>query len=291
MAPGHYSEVLNLSTFQESDEDTKRFLFQYIKLTHCDLFFADAAILVEGNVERLLLPLMISRVSKELKSSYLSILEVGGAFAHKFKNLVHFLGLTTLVITDLDSVQPGIVTDEDEEVVEDIENEPTIKKGRVCPAWKEGAETSNYTLSTWLPGLTKVSELLAADDKKKCPDPTRETPAKIMVAYQTKQEVTWKMEKDSRAGRTFEEAFAYENLEWCQDNKQKALGLRVKQSDNPTLETIAQRIHKKIKGSSFRKTEFALAVMVAESEWLVPIYIADGLRWLKEQVSVINIEK
>jgi len=37
------------------------FLQRYLKLTHCDLFFADAALLVEGNVERLLLPLMIEK--------------------------------------------------------------------------------------------------------------------------------------------------------------------------------------------------------------------------------------
>ena len=98
--------MLNLSTFCDTEKDTSDFLLQYMKLTHCDLFFADAAILVEGNVERLLLPLMIEKEAPQLKSNYLSILELGGAFAHKFKNLIHFLGLTALVITDLDSVLP-----------------------------------------------------------------------------------------------------------------------------------------------------------------------------------------
>lgn len=35
------------------------FLKKYLKLTHCDLFFADAAVLVEGAAERLLLPEMV----------------------------------------------------------------------------------------------------------------------------------------------------------------------------------------------------------------------------------------
>ena len=49
--------MLNLSDFTAAeDPDTRDFLLQYMKLTHCDLFFADAAVLVEGNVERLLLP-------------------------------------------------------------------------------------------------------------------------------------------------------------------------------------------------------------------------------------------
>jgi predicted ATP-dependent endonuclease of OLD family len=53
----HYSDVRDLSVFYDkTPEGTRRFLLHYLKLTHCDLFFADAAILVEGNVERLLLP-------------------------------------------------------------------------------------------------------------------------------------------------------------------------------------------------------------------------------------------
>src|SRR6202012_4884109 len=99
------TKVLNLSAFYNTADPSDRdFLQRYLKLTHCDLFFADAAILVEGNVERLLLPLMIEMEAKTLRSAALSILEVGGAFGHRFRDLIHFLGITTLVITDLDSV-------------------------------------------------------------------------------------------------------------------------------------------------------------------------------------------
>jgi len=98
------TEVLNLSAFYVAQPNDRDFLQKYLKLTHCDLFFSDAAILVEGNVERLLLPLMIEKVAKPLRSSCLCILEVGGAFGHRFQSLIEFLGLTTLIITDIDSV-------------------------------------------------------------------------------------------------------------------------------------------------------------------------------------------
>jgi predicted ATP-dependent endonuclease of OLD family len=62
------TEVLNLSRFYDSQPTDLAFLERYLKLTHCDLFFADAAILVEGNVERLLLPLMIEKVANSLRS-------------------------------------------------------------------------------------------------------------------------------------------------------------------------------------------------------------------------------
>ncbi len=48
--------VINLSqTFGDHDE-TSKFATRYLRTTHCDLFFADAAILVEGAAERMLIP-------------------------------------------------------------------------------------------------------------------------------------------------------------------------------------------------------------------------------------------
>jgi predicted ATP-dependent endonuclease of OLD family len=55
------TDVLNLSALYSQNLNDRDFLQRYLKLTHCDLFFADAAILVEGNVERLLLPVMIEK--------------------------------------------------------------------------------------------------------------------------------------------------------------------------------------------------------------------------------------
>ncbi|MNC74659.1 hypothetical protein D3C75_1260530 [compost metagenome] len=51
------SEVLSMAAFyqaaanpEDPNDRTRDFLERYLRLTHCDLFFADAAILVEGNV-------------------------------------------------------------------------------------------------------------------------------------------------------------------------------------------------------------------------------------------------
>lgn len=104
---GHKTEVLNLSVFYQNSPHKKRdFLERYLKVTHCDLFFADAAVLVEGNVERLLMPLFIDSAAPRLTGSFLTILEVGGAYAYRFKSLIEFLGITCLVITDIDAVHP-----------------------------------------------------------------------------------------------------------------------------------------------------------------------------------------
>ena len=52
-----------------------------------------------------------------------------------------------------------------------------------------------------------------------------------------------------------------------------------------SLSEVTQKIHGRVKGSSFNKTEFALALMMADSsEWTAPGYIAEALKWLEEQL-------
>ena len=113
----------------------REFLHKYMTLTRCDLLFADKAALIEGTTERLLLPRMIEKMDAEnpdapqLSTQYLSIIEVGGAYAHLFFDLLTFLELRSLVITDLDSV--------------DIED-----GGKACKV-SCGTHTSNACIKNW----------------------------------------------------------------------------------------------------------------------------------------------
>lgn len=65
--------------FHVSPAESLAFLKRYLRLTHCDLFFADAAILVEGAVEKLLMPSMIEKSANRLRSTYITVLEVSAA--------------------------------------------------------------------------------------------------------------------------------------------------------------------------------------------------------------------
>lgn len=100
---------------QIAKEKSKRldFLQKYMKLSYCDLYFCDKAIIVEGASERLLLPDMIRKCNENkefadaaipLSSQYYPIIEVGGAYAHHFFEFVDYLNIPTLVITDIDFV-------------------------------------------------------------------------------------------------------------------------------------------------------------------------------------------
>lgn len=304
------SAVFNLSVFYDQNEPDRDFLQRYMKLTHCDLFFADAAVLVEGNVERLVLPLMIAQGAKELSAAYLSILEVGGAFAYRFRKLIEFLGLPTLIVTDLDSVHPALPKKEDKAVAgdsaaaeaaedveeendddddggQDAEGEKKPKPRSKCPADTPGAITANQTLLQWLPGKSLVDELLAASASDRLQAPTADGGAHVMITYQCPVKATWGKDTLELKSRTLEEAFAYQNLGWCQKKEHHEVGLRWAKSSTMSLEELAAKIHKRVKGESFKKTNFALGLLASsDASWVVPAYIQAGLDWLTTHVAI-----
>lgn len=232
----------------ESNEgEVKPFLRRYMKLTHCDLFFADKCILVEGQVERLLVPLMLEKCAngndafKHLSRQYISVLEVGGAYAHKFKPLLDFIGIPTLIITDIDSVDTG---------------------GNKCRV-ADGVNTSNATLM-WLPGMRTIADLNACDERGK-------TQRHIRIAYQ--------IPDDSYCGRSFEEAFIYANLDWIKKNYSKlpATSSVIEPTVKHGLPDAAYEL-----GTKIAKVDFALDLMTI-TDWNIPQYIAEGLEWLAQQ--------
>jgi predicted ATP-dependent endonuclease of OLD family len=292
------SKVYNLSAFYERHPTDRDFLERYMKLTHCDLFFADAAILVEGNVERLLLPQMIRRHAPDLGAAYLSILEVGGAFAHRFSDLIDFLELTTLVITDIDSVNPSASAarpsvappDPDAEADIDDEDEDTAqvvaKPRKACQALDVGAVTSNAALKHWLPIKSTIAELHMATVEDRTPPRPPGCGARIRVTFQGPHELVWNSKTAKVAGRTLEEAFALQNLAWTQDPARKTLGLHIKGGQGMEPLAIASRIYARVKGTYFSKTDFALTVLSDQTDgWTVPKYIADGLSWLDQRIT------
>jgi predicted ATP-dependent endonuclease of OLD family len=310
----HHTDVRNLSLFKTGTADApeREFLQRYLKLTHCDLFFSDAVILVEGNVERLLLPAMIESAARRLRSSALTILEVGGAFAHRFHELIAFVGLTTLVITDLDSVTvktdaekavaqgagaDGAVDDEDEgdlkafELEDHDEEEPggkkkSKKRGSTCHAHEEGAVTSNQTLISWIPKKRSVAELWEVTAEQKTLLLSEGSSAEVRVAYQTKVSVTVGAATSQLCGRTLEEAFGLENADWCQAEANRAVGLKLKRAPS-SPEELAKKLHDRVVGKNFDKTRFALEVLASGplNGWKVPAYIAEGLSWLEAKVA------
>jgi putative ATP-dependent endonuclease of OLD family len=234
------------------------FLKRYLRLTHCDLFFADAAILVEGAVEKLLMPSMIERAAGRLRTTYLTILEVGGAYAHRFEGLLSFLHIPYLVITDLDSVMP-------------------TGYPRACRADLAGARTSNASLKK-LCGITTVAELMALT-----PAQRQHAEKDRCISFQTDILVTEGETQTTMRPRTLEEAILYENFGLLRSG---ALSI-----DTPIpalLSDAYETVYEQVRSDSFKKTDFAMDILACTQEWVVPSYIAEGLSWLESRLAPVR---
>ncbi|MBH0083137.1 ATP-dependent endonuclease [Salinibacterium sp. SWN167] len=179
-----HTDVLDLSKAKDMDAE---FLHQYLTLTRSDLFFADKAILVEGTSERLIVPRAVEKTEPaegeaSASSQYVTILEVGGAYAHLFFPLLDFIGLPSLVITDIDSVGPA------------------VKGTRSSSPVHVGDRTSNATIKNWFANKDVTpSELIELAKTDQIVRGNR------YLAYQVPEE------SESACGRTFEDAFILAN--------------------------------------------------------------------------------
>ncbi|MAF98872.1 MAG: ATP-dependent endonuclease [Micavibrio sp.] len=217
----------------DTPKPDKEFLHKYMVLTGCDLLFADKIVLIEGATERIMLPALIEKIdaaseanAPKLSSQYVSVMEVGGAHAHKFFDLLNFLDLSTLIITDLDSVDGN---------------------SEVCEV-SAGASTSNSCIKAWFSTDVTPAELIAKTDHEKTKKRTR-------LCYQVPEQ------DGGGCGRSFEDAFILANHVAFE------------------LATVdAAEAYKKAK--KIKKTNFAIEYGINNTNWNVPLYIAQGLRWL-----------
>lgn len=263
------TKILNLAKFvsTSTEKQNLHFLQKYLSLTHCDLFFADAAIIIEGTVERILLPHIIKSDHPALESAYISTLQLGGAFAHKFLPLIKFLDLTCLVITDLDSVDKN-------------------DNRKSCRADKPNAVSSNACITTLLlngkKGLTGDAKIKYDEDRlisnllKLKRDEKIVKDSRIYVTFQDSIEVSTSSEKKSIIPRTFEESFIYTNFQLVKTQK---LDVMIEYPESASLDEHYTNTYNEVV-KDFKKVEFALNQIETLEDWKTPQYISDGLNWL-----------
>ena len=260
------------------------FLKQYLTLNRSELFFADKAIFIEGDTERILFPAMMKKVDEEsglvenenyLLSQNISIIEVG-AYSHIFEKYIRFIGLRKgLIITDLDCCEPVVKKDKN--------GRKTTKYQKAqYDATNDTLVTSNASIKYFLNTssikdiLSDVPVKLSWDDAAKCWK--REDHGNIMLAFQYGKEGAYQP-------RSFEDAFFSENKEFITSNTFSSLDpecVEKFQEDNNPYE-LAQ---KGVNGKSSLAIEILLNGNTETNpnfgHWNIPTYIKEGLLWLRK---------
>lgn len=269
------SKVVNLSSTFGTDDETKQFVTRYIRLTHCDIFFSDAVILVEGPAEKVLVPSFLAKAG--LDSYYISVIEVNGRHAHSFRKLIEKIGIATLIVTDIDATETKVGENGKE------------KHTSVITAKGNGYKTGNPSIKSWLSGKEQIDDLLALDEKEKIVDNVR-------IAFQTPVSVKWKEDKNDLTEicpYTFEDALIFTNLELFRQKGLNKMGavttianlLKKSNSANELQEKIFEKLESK---SGFQKADFAVSLLYKDDfcDLVAPSYIKEGLNWMKSYLDV-----
>ena len=258
---------------KEYDAESKEyhFLTQYLTISRAEIFFAEKAILIEGDTERMLIPTMMKKIDIEeaeifknntekdpylpLLSQNISIIEVG-AYSQIFDKFIAFLGIKTLIITDIDTIDD---------------------KGEKCRV-AEGVSYSNSAISHYF-GSVKLDKLKSYTLNDKIFDKVNnawvvQDNGKLCIAYQTKE--------NEYNARSFEDAFIHINRNFVNTNRNEFMGLKNRESfdvANTDAYDLAANCVKK-------KTYFAMDILFHTNDkydnWQIPSYIREGLLWLKK---------
>ena len=251
-----------------------KFVKQYLTLNRSELFFTDKAICIEGDTERILMPMMMHKIDNKEKptgdvipllSQNISIIEVG-AHSHIFMPLFSFLGTKVLIITDIDSVKA-------EKKIDKNEKERTTYNS--CHP-SEGTHTSNASIKNFFkePTLDVSDNQFKELVEKKPEDKIKNN---IRIAYQIPE-----ADGEYQAS-SFEDAFISSNKDFILKNKERFYEYGALK--NFAEDDISNDYYKFALEKVKKKSAFASSILYFDGEngleWRVPHYIEEGLLWLR----------
>lgn len=290
----------DLEVAYKNEKDPKnthfKFLKQYLTLNYAEIFFADKAILYEGEAEHILLPAMMKKIDEEehdekqapLLSQNISLIE-SGAYAQIFDKFLSFIGIKTLIITDIDSGQQVKKTDKNgvERTVAEAcsVDDGTLTTNGALKHYYEVplAQHKDCTQLAFFTNMRDKDKVLIKRDEKWVVNPD----GNLMLIFQTKG-------ADDYYPRSFEDAFLQVNRLFIINNLDAFISLKKKSMVEQKSEEGEYQFnpYDLAKECIDSKASFALDVLLnsekdvkrSYSNWETPSYIKEGLLWLRNDL-------
>ena len=247
-----------------------KFVKQYLTINRSELFFADKAICIEGDTERILMPMMMHKIDNKeepeeniipLLSQNISVIEVG-AHSHIFIPLFEFLGIKVLIITDIDAANKN-------------DNGRYVKSHPKEAKYTSNASIKDFFKDTCLDeSNNEFEELLEKIPEDKIKN-------NIRIAYQIPE-----TDGEYQAS-SFEDAFIALNKDFILKNKEGLCEYgALKDFSNDEIEN--GDYYNFALNNVKKKSAFASSLLYFDDEngeedekWAVPHYIEEGLLWIR----------
>ena len=200
---------------QKAEEEAAfRFVKQYVIRQRAEMFFADKAILIEGDTERMLISAMMKKCddSRKSDSNYMpllsqniSVIEVG-AYAKVFSVLLGFIGIKTVIFTDIDCAKKN-----------------ANNRSESC-RFADAALTTNASIKYFL-GTEAISNIVAKTADERTFEYRAESKhweqnnsGQLRICFQGKD--------NDYQSSSFEDAFLSKNLSFIVSSKESFQGLK-----------------------------------------------------------------
>lgn len=281
--------------YEPGQEGSYRFLKQYLTLNKTELFFADKAILIEGDTERILLPAMMKKADQDntenpLLSQNISIVEVG-AHSKLFEIFIDFIGIKTLIITDIDSYYEETLYEADGTTPQKHQNGNDKKEFKKCPANDLNVQfTSNSSLHffhektkedgiQYFINLNSEAKTLTKHEGSWTPN----LGGQLYIAYQT--------EENGYHARSFEDSFFHLNKEFITNDSNQFESLTPKWVEKLKENLNGYPFFEAVEKAVGKKPPLAIEILLNSkdddqkkqfSNWQTPAYIKEGLEWLRK---------
>jgi len=264
------SELYDFQEFieQRPDEERKRFYSLLYGINFSDIIFSDRVILYEGDTERMLIKSALGdEAYKTLHNSYVSYVQVGGAYACYYLELVRFLKIKTLVITDID-YESGL---RDPEGIKESET-TNATLNTVYPVKKSGDKPAVKDLYAWgRADIPKIQDGLVAIAFQGEKDGCTRTLEEAMLARYCKMRISGTKTRDE-----------WETLRDSSSEKYKLKFSIPRKIDGKDVAGDTPINLRDIENAtSNNKTDFMYSVILNELvPNMLPYYIERGLKWL-----------
>lgn len=272
------SKIYDLGIFvkmienKKYDETTNKIDFYnfFFTVGFPNIIFSNKIVLFEGDSERIFLKYIVKSKFSKLYSDYVSYIQVGGAYAKNYFDIVKFLNIKTLVLTDIDYDKEKVELDD-------------ILKSKSTNA------TINYSYKDLANLLSKQHiQVEEYDEDSADKNPTIENIYKCRIEDNNNLIGVFTQKELDNYSRTLEEAMLTKFLNikvwdtkdkasWAKIRKENSLKFSIPKNDK---EYTVREI---VNSSSQNKTDFMYSVVLSSKHLeMIPNYIEKGLEWLQD---------
>lgn len=288
--------ICDMSLFLEKHKTEKAFYETFFKINFSNMIFSDKAIIYEGDTERMYIEsLIFGNHNKKktddfafletLSQKYITYAQAGGAYAHKYAELLNELEISTLILTDID--YPKACLGEDELLESETTN--AALKYFYCIEYKQtnDEEVNIGDIYKWQSSCPKKNRILLKTQS--IPDGyARTLEEALLFQYISKHYTTFLKGVGNKTD--FNVFTPVTKKVWGKVHKKSKFSLVMpnrteKEKDQGMpIDTIERSIRQIVKGLSDKKSDFMYSIIIEGEQYSVmPNYIKEGLEWLAQK--------